>query len=43
MTLKKLDINNITTILEHKNSIKLVCANNYKKHYYPIVASFIVD
>ena len=39
---KKTDTNNIVVLLEYKDGIKLVCANGYKRHCYPVLAGLIV-
>ena len=40
----KQDTDDITIVLEDiKEDIKLVCANSYKKHCYPILTGFMVD
>lgn len=43
LTLKKRNTNNITTLLEYKDNIELVYANNHKKRYYPPLANLMVD
>lgn len=43
MTLRKKDTNNVAILLKHKNDIKLVYINGYKKHYYFVLASVMVD
>ena len=41
--LRKEDNNNVATLLEHKDGIKLVCADGYKRRCYPILAGLMVD
>ncbi len=40
---KKRDTNDITALFEYKNSMKLVCKDNYKRRCYLVLASLIVD
>ena len=43
MTSRKKDTIDVAALLEHKDGIKLVCADGYKRRYYPILASLMVD
>lgn len=44
LTLKKYNINNITTLFEYiKDGIKLIFIDSYKKCYYSIFADFIAN
>ena len=43
MTLRKVDTNNVAALLEHKDGIKLVCANDNKRRCYLILAGLMVD
>lgn len=35
--------NNVSILLEHKDSIKFLYVDGYKKYYYLILTGFIVD
>ena len=37
------DTNDIAALLEHKDGIKLVCVDGYKRRCYPVVASLMMD
>ena len=41
--LGKGDTNDVAALFEHKKGIELICADGYKRHYYPVLASFMVD